>query len=140
MEPDIIPKSVQKIHEWLDDICERGGWQDRKRGLAALRAALHELRDHLPLQECAHLSAELPLFVRGLFFENWQPEIHPPKERRQEDFLKAVEERLGPWGDMDGERTARAVFQTLANKIDPEFIEKIRDVLPRGIRPFWGDA
>jgi uncharacterized protein (DUF2267 family) len=66
---DIIDKSGGKAHVWLNDLAEELGTVDTHDAYRALRAFLHPLRDHLPVHEAAQLSAQLPIFVRGVFYE-----------------------------------------------------------------------
>jgi uncharacterized protein (DUF2267 family) len=75
---------------WLRELMRELGWDDPRRAYAALRAVLHALRDRLTVAEAADLSAQLPMLVRGLFFEGWRPNAVPVKEQRREDFLAHV--------------------------------------------------
>jgi uncharacterized protein (DUF2267 family) len=46
------------------------GWENhRNMSYAALRPVLHALRDRLTVQEAADLAAQLPLLVKGIFFD-----------------------------------------------------------------------
>jgi len=65
--------TIQTTNVWLHDIMERLGWQDRHRAYHALRAVLHALRDRLPVDQAAALGAQLPMLVRGFYYEGWHP-------------------------------------------------------------------
>jgi uncharacterized protein (DUF2267 family) len=71
---------------------EELGWNDRHRAYHALRAVLHTLRDRLTVDEVAQLSAQLPILVRGVFFEGWHPAHKPVRERTQDEFIAHVSE------------------------------------------------
>ncbi len=71
--------------------------------LAILRATLH---DRLPVEETAQLAAQLPMLIRGLYFEGWDPTGKPVKERHREDFLGRMQREMERY-DIDPERAAR---------------------------------
>ena len=90
---EVFDQTLQKTNIWLKEIMEHLG-PDRQRAYHALRAVLHTLRDRLTVEEAAHLSAQLPLLIRGIYFEGWHPAHKPTKERTREEFLEQVEARL----------------------------------------------
>jgi uncharacterized protein (DUF2267 family) len=73
---EAIDRSVDKANVWLKDMTtELGG--ERHEAYAALRAVLHTLRDRLTVDEAAQLGAQLPLVIRGIYYENWDPSDTP---------------------------------------------------------------
>ena len=63
-----------------------------------LRAVLQSLRDQMSVHEAAHFSAQLPLILRGAFFEGWNPHVQQLKGVTKEDFLQIVKGRLSHAG------------------------------------------
>jgi uncharacterized protein (DUF2267 family) len=61
---DVFDKTLQTTNIWLDEIMEEMG-PDRQLAWRILGAVLRALRDRLPPDLAAHLSAQLPLLVRG---------------------------------------------------------------------------
>lgn len=141
----LLERNFQAIHEWLNEICENLAWQEepeaKNHALTILRIVLQQLRDNLPVETSAHLSAQLPLLIRGLYFENWNPVIIPLKERKKDQFLISVQEKLikSSHPDIDEELAVKAVFQTLSNKISEGEIEKLKYMLPHHIRELWSE-
>jgi uncharacterized protein (DUF2267 family) len=67
---EIFDTTVQKTHIWLNEIMDELGWEDNwHRAYLALRTVLHELRDHLTTEEATDLGAQLPMLVRGFYYE-----------------------------------------------------------------------
>jgi len=48
---DIIDRSVEKAHIWINDLAEELGTGDRHYAYRVLRAFLHALRDHLTVKD-----------------------------------------------------------------------------------------
>src|SRR2546429_6782656 len=95
----LFDKSNEKANEWVKDMMVCLGTEDAHKALHALRAGLHALRDRLTVEESAQLSAQLPLLIRGLFFENWVPTGKPLRIRHRAEFLTLVREKYAPRED-----------------------------------------
>src|SRR5438876_7605174 len=89
---EVIEPSAQKTHEWIGAIAETAHL-DKRDAYRALRAVLQTLRDRLPLDDAVHFAAQLPMFLRGLFYEGWGPAKVPIKMSREE-FLLAVQAKI----------------------------------------------
>ena len=86
---EVIDGTVQKTYEWIKELKERLDWFSDRDVLRFLRITLHQVRDRVSIAETAQLSAQLPILIRGLFFEGWQPHLVPiPGTRRQEHLLE----------------------------------------------------
>jgi uncharacterized protein (DUF2267 family) len=86
-----LSSSVDKTNQVLADIEAAYGWpKDRRnQSYAALRTVLHGLRDRLTVEEASDLAAQLPMVMRGLFYEGWKPS-HVPVKMSREEFLERV--------------------------------------------------
>jgi uncharacterized protein (DUF2267 family) len=80
--------TVQKTNLVLSEIEESYGWPPDRRmqSYTALRAVLHALRDRLPVQQSANVAAQLPMLVRGLYYEGWNPS-QVPQRMDKDQFL-----------------------------------------------------
>ena len=139
MQPDVTDVFAQTVDlagRWLDDIVSETGW-DARRALAALRAVLHVLRDRLTVDEAVDLGAQLPMLVRGLYYEGWRPAGHPLKYRHKEDFFQRVAEHFPGLDEIDCEPATRAVFKTLARHVTTGEIRHVIDQLPADVRDLW---
>ena len=130
--------TLQTTNIWLNDIRERLGWtEDHHRAYHALRAVLHALRDRLPVDQAAALAAQLPMLVRGFYYEGWHPHGKPVKERHKEDFLAHVAEAFRDDPDVDPERIVSVVFRVLSKHVSGGEVESVKRSLPTEIRSLW---
>jgi uncharacterized protein (DUF2267 family) len=134
---EVFDTTLHKTNAWLNDLMEVLGWQDRHRAYVALRATLHALRDRLTVEEVAQLGAQLPMLIRGFYYEGWDPSGKPLRERHREQFLTRIEQecrgddRIGP------EQIASAVFTVLAGRVTEGEIEDVKHILPTEVRHLW---
>jgi uncharacterized protein (DUF2267 family) len=133
----ILTKHAQNALEWINEVRDRGRFKDQAVSLASLRAVLHPLRDNLPITDAIHLSSQLPIFIRGIFFEGWKSLHMPIPLSTSEAFLEHVRRDLLPWGEIEPEKAVRCVLQTLVGKITHEEIRKIRELLPKEINELF---
>jgi uncharacterized protein (DUF2267 family) len=134
---DVFDSAVQETHVWLNDVMDELGWADQQRAYLGLRGVLHALRDQLTVDESAQLSAQLPIMIRGIYYEGWQPARVPIRERKREEFLNRVSEGFSRGPRMDPERMTRAVMDVIAHHVSPGQAESVRGVLPEEVRNFW---
>lgn len=136
---EVIEHTVQLTHEWINELCDRLGWNSHRDALRLLRVTLHQIRDHLGHEELAQFSAQLPLLLRGMFFEGWTPAHTPIHNRKAEHFVAAISAQVG---DVTGSRGAEdiiAVFRTLNARISAGEIADVKAGLPTPIRQMWPD-
>ena len=81
--------------------------------------------------------ATVPVLIRGVFYEGWNPSAVPVRYVDDEAFLTRI--RLGCRVEPgpDPEPTARAVFNVLSKRVDAEEIRALKAGLPPGIRKLW---
>lgn len=133
----VFDNTLQTTNIWLDDLMHELGWSDRERAYHAMWAVMHALRDRLPVNNVAHLASQLPLLLRGVFYEGWHPDGKPVAEHSQDQFLVHVTEAFLFDVNAHSKAIAQAVFQVIAKHVSPGEIEKLKRVLPKGIRELW---
>lgn len=134
-----LEQAVADTYAWLDEVqleYDRGSFDGRHQALQALRGVLHALRDRLSVDQNAHLSAQLPLLVRGLYYEGWDPQPLN-RERHLETFLDHVEAPLRGYPEIDPAGIAMAVFAVLRRRLSAGTYEKIGNTLPRDVAILW---
>lgn len=133
---DVFDTTTQKTMQWLREIDVELGWANRRTAYEALRGCLQIVRDHLAIDEMAHLGAQLPMLVRGIYYEGWDPS-HAPLGRSIDDFVLDLTEFV-PWqADHDYEAIARVCFEVMARHLDPGIVRHVSNSLPEGIRRLW---
>jgi len=134
----VFDETVQKTNTWLKHIAIALG-TDRRHAYRALRAVLYCLRDRLPVNEAAQLADQLPILVRGIYYEGWRPAGKPLKIRSRDEFLDGVAAGLlGSGIDADG--AVRVVLEVLQDHVAAGEIEHVIQVLPKDIRALWPAA
>ena len=135
---DVFDRTLQTTNIWLNEICETIG-PDRKVAWKVLSVVLHKLRDRIPVPLAAHLGAELPLLVRGVYYDQFQPGKQPSKVDFDE-FMADVGKWLSDTHPIDPQDAVTAVFGVLSHHIAPEQIAKVQNALPQKLRAFWVSA
>ncbi|MGC5333782.1 DUF2267 domain-containing protein [Micromonospora sp. DT62] len=124
--------SMDKTNLILKDIEQAYGWPkaQRNQSYCALRTVLHLLRDRMPVQESVEFAAQLPVLVRGIYFDGWKPSDVPIKLNR-DDFL--LEVRQGFPYDAEGgpERVVQVVLDTLRRHVTQGEWEDVKATMPR---------
>jgi uncharacterized protein (DUF2267 family) len=115
---DVFDTTVQESNLWLKDVMERIGTYERHRAYSTLRAVLHALRDRIGPANASHLGAQLPMLLRGLYYEGWRMTGAASKERREIEFLERVTQELRQADLLEVERGVRAVFDVLSKRIE----------------------
>ena len=132
---EVLDSSYQKTQEWIGSLAARAHL-DKGDAYKAIRAVLLTLRDRLPMEEAVHLGAQLPMMLRGLYYEGWKPSQTPIKLSREE-FLQAVEEKIITKGVVDPVRMTRDVLSVLGSYLSPGELNNVKQILPKDLQAFW---
>jgi uncharacterized protein (DUF2267 family) len=136
---EVFDTTVQKTNIWLKDIMQELGWEDRHKAYIGLRTTLHALRDRLTPEETAQFSAQLPMLIRGLYYEGWTPTGKPDKVRHKAEFLAPIREHFQDDWDVDPEEVVRAVLHVIATHVSAGEIEDITLLLPKELKALWNE-
>jgi uncharacterized protein (DUF2267 family) len=133
---DVFDKSLQTTNIWLQEICEGVG-PDKQVAWHVLGAGLRALRDRLQPELAAHLGAELPLVVRGAYYDRYRPSEQPRLTRSRNEFVNSIEADLANIKPVNADQATQCVFQVLNRHIPKGQIDKVRATLPEDIREMW---
>lgn len=129
--------TLNKTQGWLKRIMEELHTTDRQCAYLVLRSTLHALRDRLPPDEAVELGAQLPMLVRGLYYDGWTPGAPPRRERSKERFLAHIRNDFPGKGDLFAERAARAALKVLREHVTSGEIRGVKRALPEPIRELF---
>jgi uncharacterized protein (DUF2267 family) len=136
---EVIDHTVQLTHEWINELRDRLDWTSSRDALRLLRVTLAQIRDHLGHNEVAQLSAQLPLLIRGMFFEGWRPAHTPVHDRSADHFIAAITAKVADVVEWRGTDDIKTVFVVLCARISEGEIADIKAGLPTAIRHLWPD-
>lgn len=128
-----IDRTVELTDQWLQEIADDLGDPDRQRAWHGLRAVLAALRDRISVSEAAHLSAQLPLLVRGLFWDGWDPD-RPSRAHTRQEFVDSIASHTDRRVALDPEAAFRAVVRTLSRHVTAGELGDVRAELPSEVK------
>lgn len=131
--------TIQKTNELLKEIETAFGWEDRRnQSYGALRAVLHTIRDMLLPEEAVQLSAQLPLLIKGIYFDGWNPS-KTPKRLNREEFLNEIRRQFPFSIEGDIGSVIRVVLTALKKHISLGEAQDIVSGLPKDIKILVSD-
>ena len=133
----VFDTTVQETNLWLKAVMEGLHTDDRHLAYLALRGTLHALRDRVGPENAVHLAAQLPMLLRGLYYEGWRLAASQTKERTRADFLEHVRSELPRGSALDPNVAVRAVFGVMWQKLDLGEVGKVIDLLPEELKELW---
>lgn len=128
--------AAQQAQQWVNELAEDLDW-DERRAYRLLRSVLHALRDWLSPEEMTDLSAQLPVLIRGVYFEGWSPNDGQARERKKKDFVNRVQDDFADDILYDGDVAVAAVFRLLDRHISQGEIDDVRNSMKKSRRQFW---
>jgi uncharacterized protein (DUF2267 family) len=134
-----VAHAVQTLQDWLRELKETGELADEAAAFRVLGVVLHQLRDRLTLEEAVDLGAQLPLIVRGMYYEGWRPHSVPRKIRSREKFLDELAEALLPH-TYPVDWAVGKVFALLTRHCDPGEIADVVGQLPDDLKELWPET
>ena len=125
------------LNAWLKDVCAALDWQEKGRAYLLLRTVMHAVRDWLTVDEAAQLAAQLPILLRGVYYEGWDPSDTPVHPRARSDFIARVDHIFTKEPLDDTEAAISAVLGVLENHVSAGEIEQVKNAMRANIRELW---
>lgn len=131
-------KTLQKSNEWIRSVQKEIGFLKPVEAYHLLRAVLHALRDELSIHEGAHLAAQLPLLLRGVYYECWNPPTGKHKVVSKNEFLENVMKHLGPATrlNIEIEEGVATIFKVLVRHVSEGEMDDVIHSLSPTLREF----
>jgi uncharacterized protein (DUF2267 family) len=137
---DVFDTTIQQTNHWLKLMMGELGTDSRRAAFNALRAALHAIRDRIGVGNAVHLGAQLPMLLRGAYYEDWRPAATPTRERHLEDFIDHVAAYMPLDNRTDPAEAGRACFAVMGRCLDSGEMLKLRGLLPHEALNLWPDS
>ena len=135
---EVFDTTLQETNHWLKLMMRELNTGNRRLAFAALRATLHALRDRINPANAVHFGAQLPMLLRGAYYEGWRLAA-PSHERHVDDFLIHVDANLPRSAQIGSDAAARATFRVMTECVDAGEVDKLVRLLPSEIRCLWPD-
>jgi uncharacterized protein (DUF2267 family) len=129
-------QAAEQAQQWVNELAEDLNWNER-RANRLLRCVLHALRDWLSPGEMTDLSAQLPVLIRGIYFEGWKLLETPNWERKKEAFIERIQDSFSDDLLNDPDRAVAAVFRLLDRHVSHGEIIQVRNSMKKTLRDLW---
>jgi uncharacterized protein (DUF2267 family) len=129
---DSLDRSIERTNQWLGDVASSFETEDRKLAYRVTRSWLHTLRDRLPVTVAAHLAAQLPELLRGVFYEGWNPSKVPTKYDRDEYIARFA--RNAQIHNTEVRKAGQLVTSAMRRHLSEGVVNEAFGVLPADIR------
>ena len=134
-----IDHAPQVVAEWLNEIDRRMNWgHDHRRSYHLLRVGLHAVRDWMTVEEAADLGAQLPVMIRGIYYDGFAPAKMPVYPRGKEQMLERVVAAFRDDYLIDSEQALKAIFELLEAHVSKGEVDQVKQSMRRSIRELWG--
>ena len=133
-------------NEFLNTLAKNLGHKDDKAQVGILlRAVLHCIRDCITIPQSFHLIAELPMFLKALYVEQWRYSEKPERIKKITEFTDKIEseqekmgERLFNWHEPTLD-LVRTVINTLRRYLQPGLLEHIAAESTIELKPLFAE-
>lgn len=85
---------------WLHELCTYLGIADERKAARIFRAVLHAIRDRIPTEEAIHLSAQLPIIWKGIYYDGFKAH-QPVRIRHEDEWLEFIRSKNSGAGESD---------------------------------------
>lgn len=129
-------QAAQQAQQWVNELAAELEWSEQ-RAYHLLRSVLHAVRDWLTLDEMTDLAAQLPVLIRGIYFEGWNPNRTPVAERKKEDFVARIQADFARDRLNEPDAAIAAVFALLDRHVSPGEIAQVRHSMKKHLQQLW---
>jgi uncharacterized protein (DUF2267 family) len=130
---DTLEQSSEAAVAWLDRLAAELA-ESRAGAYRVMSAVLHALRDKLSVAQGAELAAELPIVVKGMFYDDWDPTLVPSREHRSAAFIDRVRSAGGLRDDTHAVLAIERVGRLLRSEIGAAALDRVASSLPDDVR------
>jgi len=111
-----------------------------------LRAVLHTLRERISIAQSLNLLSQLPMFLKGIYVDNWKYNEKPLTYTELDDFTEEVKKHQAQYGEQeyDWQKSTREIIGIVLNELRIYLTkgeaESIVAELPKEIKEFFKES
>jgi len=136
-----LDRHVQETREFINELAANLGHpEEEERTARLLKAFLHVLRDRMIISESLDLLAQLPMFLKAMYVDQWKYKETPDKFTSAEELIEKVKAKQSSFGEHDfpwkkptGE-LIQIVFTSLRKYLTEGEIEHIMAQMPKDVQ------
>lgn len=105
-----------------------------------VRALFHVLRKRITIEESFQLIAQLPMALKGVYVDGWNPTSHIERIQHLKEFLDDIRQEDGPTAGYDfgndekAKEAVKSFFRTLSFYVSKGEMEDIANTLPNEVK------
>ncbi|MDW5550143.1 DUF2267 domain-containing protein [Methanosarcina sp.] len=131
-----LDNSIDLTNVWLRDILSQLKWQSKESAYQALRGTLHAIRDRLPVEEAVDLASQLPLMIKGVYYDGWTLRDKPEKFKKEE-FARRVHAQFEFDDNVNPAEVIRAVLRVMYRHVGEGEIRDVKFNMPKEIQEWF---
>ncbi|MDF9797748.1 uncharacterized protein (DUF2267 family) [Catalinimonas alkaloidigena] len=136
-----IDKFAQEGHTFVHELSNELGHSGEDEAISRLlRSVLHVLRDRITMSESLDLLAQLPMFLKAVYVEQWKYREKPLKFESMEEFCQHVKDEQSRMGESDfqwnepTDELVKRTFVALRKYLTQGEAKHVIDQLPKDIK------
>ncbi len=134
-----LDRAIQNTILWLKDAQDELMWEDKEKVYRSTKAVLQAVRDRLPIEEIAHLLANLPMVMKGMMMDGYDYTQKPIRMRTVDEFYSCVQDYYDSQRRdvIDVAAATRAVVTMLKRRVGEGEMNKIVASMPLELKPVF---
>ncbi|PKV63400.1 DUF2267 domain-containing protein [Pontibacter ramchanderi] len=138
--PFIFEDCKREAAALLQNVATELETKDLNKAGRIFRAVLQSIRDRLPVHDAIHFAAQLPVFWKGIYFDQYDPDKVPVKIEDAGDWINYIRSKNAFAANNDFQQDEeimaafRAVFQALQRTMTNEQLQLVRESLNEDIQ------
>jgi len=131
-----LENSIDLTNIWLRDFLTQLNWQSKDSAYQALRGTLHAIRDRLPVEEAVDLASQLPLIIKGIYYDGWTLRDKPEKFKKEE-FARRVHAQFEFDENVNPAEVIRAVLWVMYRHMGEGELRDVKFNMPKEIQEWF---
>jgi uncharacterized protein (DUF2267 family) len=138
--PFNFEENIQNATVLLQEVANELHTDDLNKAGRIFRAVLQSIRDRLPINDAVQFAAQLPIFWKGIYFDQYDPNKAPTQIQDAQEWINYIRNKNAFAANndfqQDDEITAafKAVFKVLQRNMTDGQLQKVKESLHQDIQ------